>query len=56
MPYQPRDPKRYRPAIALIGCGGMGEVWQATDLVIGRNPAGAGLVEVKAARGRRLSG
>jgi predicted dehydrogenase len=23
LPYRPRDPKRYRPAIALIGCGGI---------------------------------
>jgi predicted dehydrogenase len=23
LPYQPRDPKRYRPAIGLIGCGGI---------------------------------
>lgn len=26
LPYEPRDPKRYRPAIALIGCGGI-SVW-----------------------------
>lgn len=23
LPYQPRDPKRYRPGIAIIGCGGI---------------------------------
>jgi predicted dehydrogenase len=23
LPYQPRDPKKYRPGIALIGCGGI---------------------------------
>ncbi|MGD9635633.1 MAG: Gfo/Idh/MocA family protein [Pirellulales bacterium] len=23
LPYQPRDPKRYRPGIALVGCGGI---------------------------------
>ena len=23
LPYRPRDPKRYRPGIALIGCGGI---------------------------------
>src|SRR5262245_49528795 len=23
LPYEPRDPKRYRPGIALIGCGGI---------------------------------
>jgi predicted dehydrogenase len=23
LPYQPRDPKRYRPNIALVGCGGI---------------------------------
>jgi predicted dehydrogenase len=23
LPYQPRDPKRYRPKIALVGCGGI---------------------------------
>jgi predicted dehydrogenase len=25
LPYRPRDPKQYRPAIALIGCGGISE-------------------------------
>ena len=23
LPYRPRDPKRYRPGIAIIGCGGI---------------------------------
>ncbi len=23
LPYQPRDPKRYRPGIAVVGCGGI---------------------------------
>src|SRR5262245_524102 len=23
LPYRPRDPKRYRPAIGLVGCGGI---------------------------------
>src|SRR4029078_12475521 len=23
LPYEPRDPKRYRPGIALVGCGGI---------------------------------
>ena len=23
LPYKPRDPKRYRPSIALVGCGGI---------------------------------
>ena len=26
LPYQPRDPKTYRPAIGLIGCGGISEM------------------------------
>lgn len=26
LPYAPRDPKRYRPAIALIGCGGISQI------------------------------
>src|SRR3954467_2853534 len=25
LPYRPRDPKKYRPAIALIACGGITE-------------------------------
>jgi hypothetical protein len=23
LPYRPRDPKRYRPGIAIVGCGGI---------------------------------
>ena len=23
LPYRPRDPKRYRPGIAVVGCGGI---------------------------------
>ena len=26
LPYLPRDPERYRPAIGLIGCGGISEM------------------------------
>jgi predicted dehydrogenase len=29
LPYRPRDPKRYRPGIALIGCGGITK-WHLT--------------------------
>ncbi len=29
LPYRPRDPKRYRPAIALVGCGGITK-WHLT--------------------------
>src|SRR5256885_16929020 len=29
LPYRPRDPKRYRPGIALIGCGGISK-WHLT--------------------------
>ena len=29
LPYRPRDPKQYRPAIALIGCGGISK-WHLT--------------------------
>jgi predicted dehydrogenase len=29
LPYRPRDPKRYRPSIALIGCGGITK-WHLT--------------------------
>src|ERR1041384_5932893 len=29
VPYRPRDPKRYRPGIALIGCGGISK-WHLT--------------------------
>src|SRR5262245_27518735 len=29
LPYQPRDPKQYRPGIALIGCGGITK-WHLT--------------------------
>src|SRR5689334_1846236 len=25
LPYRPRDPKRYRPPIGLIGCGGISQ-------------------------------
>ena len=26
LPYRPRDPQNYRPAIGLIGCGGISEM------------------------------
>ena len=26
LPYQPRDPENYRPAIGLVGCGGISEM------------------------------
>ena len=29
LPYRPRDPKRYRPGIGLIGCGGITK-WHLT--------------------------
>ncbi len=29
LPYQPRDPKRYRPRIAIVGCGGISK-WHLT--------------------------
>ncbi|MEX0611632.1 MAG: hypothetical protein WD229_05900, partial [Pirellulales bacterium] len=29
LPYRPRDPKRYQPAIALVGCGGITK-WHLT--------------------------
>src|SRR3954469_18055170 len=29
LPYRPRDPKRYRPGIGLIGCGGISK-WHLT--------------------------
>ena len=29
LPYRPRDPKRYRPGIALVGCGGITK-WHLT--------------------------
>lgn len=29
LPYQPRDPRRYRPGIALVGCGGITK-WHLT--------------------------
>jgi len=42
LPYRPRDPKRYRPGIGLIGCGGITDGASAQEKVA----AGAKLVQI----------
>jgi len=48
LPYQPRDPQRYRPGIALVGCGGISS-WHLTAYRAAGYPVVA-LCDVDAAR------
>ena len=53
LPYAPRDPKRYRPAIALIGCGGISQIHLRAYKAAGYNIAAICDVDAAKAESRR---
>lgn len=54
LPYAPREPKRYHPAIALIGCGGISQIHLRAYRAAGYNVVAVCDVDAAKAEARRV--